>query len=127
MSTAILATLATPAAHAESPRFSPIWSDTSALLNQSTKALDAGQRDQAARLAEAAMNNKLSFQDGFIADHNLCVALVGQDTERAEPHCRNAMNAPARMVVKPVDNPNEMIPPAPMVNINATTKPARTK
>lgn len=102
MSTLILTTLATPAAQAEDTGFNLIWSDTSEALNRSTAALKAGRSDEAARLVEAAMTETLSYGDRLIADHNLCVALADRDTAAAEPHCRKALNAPARMIVKPV-------------------------
>lgn len=102
LNTVIIATLAMPAAHAETQGFTPIWSDTSEMLNRSTQALAAGQTDQALRLAEETINSTLSYGDRLIAAHNLCVALVGQNAALAEPHCRAAMSAPSRMVVKPV-------------------------
>jgi len=102
LATLIMTTLATPAARAADSDLRLIWSDTSEALNLSTEALKAGRTDEAARLAEAAMTEALSYGDRLIASHNLCVALAERDTAAAEPHCRAALDAPARMVVKPV-------------------------
>ena len=102
MNALIMTTLAMPAARAEDAGLNLIWSDASETLNRSTEALKAGRTDEAARLAEAAMSEALSYGDRLIASHNLCVALADRDTTAAEPHCRAALDAPARMVVKPV-------------------------
>ncbi len=102
INTLIMTTLAMPAAEAADTGLNLIWSDTSQTLNHSTEALQAGRTDEAARLAEAAMTETLSYGERLIADHNLCVALADRDTAAAEPHCRAALNAPARMIVKPV-------------------------
>jgi hypothetical protein len=102
LSTVILATLAMPAAHAETQGFTPIWSDTSETLNRSTQALAEGQAVLAVRLAKETKADALSYGDRLIAAHNLCIAHVGQNVKLAEPYCREAMSAPSRMVVKPV-------------------------
>ncbi len=97
--------LVAPAANAEPQRgaFKAIWSDTSEVLNQSTEALNNGEPSRARRLAETAISDDLAYGDKLIAAHNLCIAHLELNTSAADTHCRAAMNAPSRMVVKPVN------------------------
>ena len=98
-------TLAAPTASADPQpnTFKAIWSDTSEILNQSTKALNEGEISRALRIAKDALDGDLTYGDKVIAAHNLCIGYLELSSTAAEEYCRTAITVPSRMVVKPVN------------------------
>ncbi|MGE4062800.1 MAG: hypothetical protein AB7E79_05480 [Rhodospirillaceae bacterium] len=74
-----------------------IWSATSALVNQSTEALEAGRHAHAIRFAKDALRSKTGAANHLIARHNLCLAYIAQGKgAEAKPFCDLALATQAR-------------------------------
>lgn len=77
-----------------------IWSTTSPVANESTRALAEGRHVHAIRFAKDVLRSKTHPTNHVIARHNLCLAYLARgEREDAAPFCELARNAEARYQV----------------------------
>jgi hypothetical protein len=76
-----------------------IWSSSSALVNQSTEALAEGRFPHAIRFANAALRSKTHPANHAIARHNLCIATLARDADKAARPCAAALDAKTAYVI----------------------------